>query len=122
MMSASYQAGALAFRSALIEIEKAHGVAVLNDKEGCVFGVRQVLPILRNAFDQYASGELAAGFWDAFAYWIAQPIDGCSLPSAIEWNVLRDLARDEDVERTYTEGLSPLNVQGSFVHSIEVES
>lgn len=103
MMSspASYQAGALAFQAALIEIERAHGVAVLNHEEGCLFGVRCVLPILLTAFDQFASGELAEGFWDAFAYWIAQPIDGCSLPSASNWNVLRDLAREEDIERTY---------------------
>lgn len=103
MMSSpeSYQAGALAFQAALIEIERVHGVAVLNDKEGCLFGVRCVLPILLTAFEQFGSGELAEGFWDAFAYWIAQPIDGSSLPSASDWNVLRDLAREEDIERTY---------------------
>lgn len=109
--STSYQAGALAFRAALIEIEREHGLAVLaDDGPSSLFGVRNVLPILRSTFDQYASGELAAGFWDAFAYWIAQPIDGCSLPSASEWNVLRDLAREEDIERTYgqsVEGVTP---------------
>lgn len=100
--STSYQAGALAFRAALIEIEREHGLAVLaNDGPSSLFGIRSVLPILRSAFDQYASGELAAGFWDAFAYWIAQSIDGCSLPSASEWNVLRDLAREEGIEGTY---------------------
>lgn len=98
----SYQAGALAFRAALVEIERAHGLIVLaDDGPSSLFGVRNVLPILRSAFDQYASGELAAGFWDAFAYWIAQPIDGCELSSASDWDVLRALAWEEDIERTY---------------------
>lgn len=97
----SYQAGALAFRAALIEIERTHGAIIIANRESALFGVREVLPILRSAFDQYASGELAAGFWDAFAYWIAQPIDGCSVESPTSWNVIRDLAREEDIERTY---------------------
>lgn len=98
---ASYQAGALAFRAALIEIERTHGAIIIANEGNALFGVRNVLPILRSAFDQYASGELAAGFWDAFAYWIAQPIDGCELSSASDWDVLRALAWEEDIERTY---------------------
>jgi hypothetical protein len=96
----SYQAGALAFRTALVEIERAHG-AIVEESNRIPFGIANPLPILRSAFDLYASGEHAAGFWDAFADWIAQPFEGCLVDSAETWNVLRDLAREEDYKRTF---------------------
>ncbi len=94
----SYQAGALAFQAAMVEIERAHSARPMTNEGLTSFGVRDVLPILRSVFDQYAGGELAAGFWDAFAYWIAQPFDGC-VPSAESWDVIEDLAYEEDFVR-----------------------
>lgn len=105
----SYQAGALAFQAAMVEIERAHGARLMADEGLTSFGVRDVLPILRSAFDQYAGGELAAGFWDAFAYWIAQPFDGC-VPLAESWDVIEDLAYEEDFVRragTPGQGVTP---------------
>lgn len=99
----SYQAGALAFRASLLEIERAHGTNVAQ-VQPAPFGVATALPILRSAFDLHASGEHAAGFWDALAYWIAQPFDGCLLSDAEGWNVLRDLALEEDYERAFSSG------------------
>lgn len=105
----SYQAGALAFRASLVEIERAHG-AILAEDNRAPFGVANALPILRSAFDLHASSEHAAGFWDAFAYWIAQPFAGCLLYSAEAWSVLHDLADEEDYARTFgssCEGAAP---------------
>ena len=96
-LHASYQAGVRAFHAALLEIEHAQHRCI---PESLPFGAATALPILRRAFDQHGNGELAAGFWDAFACWIARPFEGRS-PVAEGWDALSDLADEEDYERSF---------------------
>lgn len=96
-LPASYQAGVRAFQAALLEIEYAQHRCI---PESLPFGAATALPILRRAFEQHGDGDLAAGFWDAFACWIARPFEG-RLPVAEGWDALSDLADEEDYERSF---------------------
>ena len=59
----------------------------------------QAAPEAQTANTLHASYQ-AAGFWDAFACWIARPFEGWS-PVAEGWDALSDLADEEDYERSF---------------------